>query len=159
MFLSTIFLLELISFSIFKLDLLEISQIPKSYLDKGVIPNDEWWIEDKSWGAWHKSASSTIQKRSCYDVIYSSNEIGARDDSFNNNKDNDIILLGDSFAEGYGVNLENTSQKYIENLTNRNVLNFGISRNFGPVQYSIIYELLAKDFKRRHNYEKLFHQR
>ena len=147
--LTIIFLLELISYSIFKLNLLEISHIPKLYLDKGIVPTDEWWIEDTLWGAWHKSASSTIQKRSCYNVIYASNEIGARDDSFKNNKDNDIILLGDSFAEGYGVNLENTSQKYIEKFTNRNVLNFGVSHNFGPVQYSVIYEHLAKNFKHK----------
>ena len=147
--LTIIFLLELISYSVFKFNLLEISHVPKLYLDKGFIPNDEWWKEDNPWGPWHKSNSSTIQKRSCYNAIYTSNEIGARDDSFENNKDNDIILLGDSFAEGYGVNLENTSQKYIEKLTNRNVLNFGVSRNFGPVQYSVIYERLAKDFKHK----------
>tara|TARA_B100001123_G_C15158559_1_gene966511 strand:- start:110 stop:1168 length:1059 start_codon:yes stop_codon:yes gene_type:complete len=149
MFLIIIFFLELISFSIFKLNLLEISHVPKLYLDKGFVPNDEWWLEENLWGAWHKPTSSTIQKRSCFDVIYTSNEVGARDDSFKNNNDDDIILLGDSFAEGYGVNLENTSQKYIEKFTNRNVLNFGVSRNFGPLQYSIIYEHLAKNFKHK----------
>ena len=93
MFLSTIFFLELISFSIFKLNLLEISHIPKLYLDKEVIPNDEWWVEDKIWGSWHLSTASTIQKRSCYNVVYTSNEIGARDDGFKNNIDNDIIVF------------------------------------------------------------------
>ena len=149
MFFSTIFFLELISFSIFKLNLLEISHIPKLYLNKEIISNDEWWVEDKIWGSWHQSAASTIQKRSCYNAVYISNQIGARDDDFKNNNDNDIILLGDSFAEGYGVNIENSSQKYIEKFTNRNVLNFGVSHNFGPVQYSIIYENLAKNFKHK----------
>ena len=149
MFLSTILFFELISFSIFKLNLLEISHIPKLYLNKEIISNDEWWVEDKIWGAWHQSTASTIQKRSCYNAVYISNQIGARDDDFKNNNDNDIILLGDSFAEGYGVNIENSSQKYIEKFTNRNVLNFGVSHNFGPVQYSIIYENLAKNFKHK----------
>ena len=74
--------------------------------------------------------------------------MGARDDTFADNNNN-IILLGDSFAEGYGVNIENTSQKYIEEFTNRSVLNFGVSRHFGPVQYSIIYENLAKNFSHK----------
>jgi len=148
-FITISFLLELISFSIFKLDLLEISHTPKLYLKKGIIPNDEWWTEEKPWGAWHKSNSTTIQKRSCYDAIYESNEIGARDDSFMNNNINDIILIGDSFAEGYGVNLHNTSQKFIEKFTKLNVLNFGVSRNFGPLQYYIIYEKLAKKYKHK----------
>ena len=142
---ATIAILEFISFTFFKLDLLEISHTPKIYLDEGILPNDEWWTEEKPWGAWHKSSSVTNQKRSCYNVIYRSNEIGARDDSFIN-KEDDILLLGDSFAEGYGVNLDNTSQKFIEKFTNLNVLNFGVSRNFGPLQYFLIYENLAKNF-------------
>ena len=146
---TILFFLEIISFSIFKLGLLEISHIPKLYLNKDHIPNDEWWVEDKEWGAWHKNSSSTIQKRSCFNVTYTSNEVGARDDSFVVNNHDDIILLGDSFAEGYGVNLENTSQKYIENITKRNVLNFGVSRNFGPLQYSIIFNNLAKKYKHK----------
>jgi len=148
-FFTILFLIELISFSFFKLNLLEVSHTPKLYLNKDYIPNDEWWIEDKEWGAWHKNSSSTIHKRSCFNVIYNSNEIGARDDSFTNNNDDDIVMLGDSFAEGYGVNLKNTSQKFIEEFTNRQVLNFGVSRNFGPVQYSVIYQNLAKKFKHK----------
>jgi len=148
-FFTIIFIIEIVSFSISKINLLEISHTPKFYLDKGYIPNDEWWIEDKEWGAWHKNSASTILKKSCFNTTFTSNEIGARDDSFSTNNEDDIILIGDSFAEGYGVNLKNTSQKFIENLTNRNILNFGVSRNFGPVQYSIIYQNLAKNFKHK----------
>ena len=56
-------------------------------------------------------------------------------------------MIGDSFAEGYGVNLNNTSQKYIEDLTGLNVLNFGVSKNFGIVQYYEIYKNFAKNYK------------
>ena len=73
--------------------------------------------------------------------------MGARDDSFSINSSNDIILIGDSFAEGYGVNFINTSQKYIEDLTGLNVLNFGVSKNFGVVQYYLIYKNFAKNYK------------
>ena len=145
--LAIIVILEFISFVFFKLNLLEISHTPKIYLDKGFIPNDEWWTEKDSWGAWHKPLSSTLQKRSCYEVIYTSNEVGARDTNFEDNTYNDVVLIGDSFAEGYGVNYKNTSQKYIEDLTKKNVLNFGVSQNFGPVQYWIVYDKFASKYK------------
>ena len=147
LFFIVLFFVEIFSFFIFKTNFLETSHIPKIYAEKGIVPNDEWWTEQEKWGAWHQINYSTLQKRSCFNVKYSSNEIGARDTSFRSNSKNDIILIGDSFAEGYGVNYENTSQKYIEDLTNRNVLNFGVSQNFGPVQYWIIYKKLAKKFK------------
>jgi len=145
--LITIFFFEIISFIIFKFNLLEISHIPKIYMSNSQIPNDEWWIEKNRWGAWHKKNSLTTQKRSCFDVAYQSNEYGARDSSFNENSLKNIILIGDSFAEGYGVNYEDTSQKYLEDLTNSNILNFGVSKNFGIVQYYIIYKNFAKKFK------------
>jgi len=141
-----LFFLEILGFAAYKSKLLEISHVPKLYLEKGYLPNDEWWIEDQEWGAWHKKNSSTFQQRSCFNAKYTSNDIGARDSSFKSNSSKDIILLGDSFAEGYGVNYDNTSQKYIEDFTNLNVLNFGVSQNFGPVQYSIIYEKMARNF-------------
>ena len=85
--LAIIVILEFISFVFFKLNLLEISHTPKLYLEENFVPNDEWWTEENLWGAWHKNSSFTKQKRSCYDVIYKSNEIGARDDSFINSND------------------------------------------------------------------------
>ena len=134
------FVFEITSYGFYKLNILEISHKPKIYLSKDEVPNDEWWTEENIWGAWHIKNSKTRQKRSCYDATYISNEVGARDSSFSLNNSNDIILIGDSFAEGYGVNLNNTSQKYIEDLTGLNVLNFGVSNNFGVVQYYVIYK-------------------
>ena len=138
---------ELISYFIYKIKILEISHKPKIYLNKDEISNDEWWIEENLWGSWHIDNSKTRQIRSCYDATYISNEVGARDSSFSTNTSNDVILIGDSFAEGYGVNLIDTSQKYIEKLTGLNVLNFGVSNNTGIVQYYEIYKNFAKNYK------------
>lgn len=138
---------ELISYFIYKIKILEISHKPKIYLNKDEISNDEWWIEENLWGSWHINNSKTRQIRSCYDATYISNEVGARDSSFSTNTSNDVILIGDSFAEGYGVNLIDTSQKYIEKLTGLNVLNFGVSNNTGIVQYYEIYKNFAKNYK------------
>ena len=142
-----ILILEIISYKSYSLNMLEISHKPKIYLTEGEVPNDEWWTEENSWGSWHIKNAKTKQKRSCYEATYVSNEIGARDDAFKINTSNDIVLIGDSFAEGYGVNYLNTSQKYIENVTNLNVLNFGVSKNFGIVQYYEIYRNFAKHYK------------
>ncbi len=147
LFFFLIFIFELISYAFYRFNLLEISHKPKIYLSDNHVSNDEWWTEENIWGAWHIKNGKTKQKRSCYDATYISNEVGARDDSFSLNNSNDIILIGDSFAEGYGVNLINTSQKYIEDLTDLNVLNFGVSKNFGIVQYYTIYKNFAKNYK------------
>ena len=62
-----IFFFEVISFLFYKFNLLEISHIPKIYMLNSHVPNDEWWTEENSWGAWHKKSSMTRQKRSCFD--------------------------------------------------------------------------------------------
>ena len=118
-----ILIFEIISYGFYKFNLLEISHKPKFYLSDNQVPNDEWWTEENIWGAWHIKNRETHQKRSCYDATYTSNEVGARDNSFLLNDKKDIILIGDSFAEGYGVDLINTSQKYIEDFTNLNETN------------------------------------
>lgn len=146
-FIYVLIVLETISFLIFKSGKLEISHKPEFYMQKNFVSNNSWWTEENIWGPWHLKNTKTKQIKSCFNVVYESNEVGARDKSFKFNSSNDIILLGDSFAEGYGVNYENTSQKFIENLSGFNVLNFGVSKNFGPVQYSIIYDEFAKKFK------------
>ena len=144
---SLIFLFEIISYVFYRFNILEISHKPKIYLSNNQVSNEDWWTEENIWGAWHIKNRETHQKRSCYDATYTSNEVGARDNSFLLNDKKDIILIGDSFAEGYGVDLINTSQKYIEDFTNLNVLNFGVSYNFGVVQYYEIYKNFAKNFK------------
>jgi hypothetical protein len=146
-FIYILIILEITSFLVFKSGKLEISHHPEFYMQKNFVSNNNWWTEENFWGAWHLKKSKTKQIKSCFNVVYESNEVGARDKSFKFNSTNDIILIGDSFAEGYGVNYENTSQKFIENLSGFNVLNFGVSKNFGPVQYFIIYDKFAKHFK------------
>ena len=50
------------------------------------------------------------------------------------------MLLGDSFAEGYGVSYEDTSQFLLEKKINRRILNFGAAGNFGTLQELILYQ-------------------
>ncbi len=81
---------------------------------------------------------------------YHSNEIGARDTPFSHTKvepQTRYILLGDSFAEGYGVDFDDTAQAKLEKLLGVDVYNFGSAGYFGPVQYYLIYKDLASQYQ------------
>lgn len=64
------------------------------------------------------------------------------------------MLLGDSFAEGFGVDFKETAQYKIEQILNRQVLNFGISNDFGPLQQQLLYKEYSSKFS--HNIVILF---
>jgi hypothetical protein len=99
------------------------------------------------WGAWHKSNFEDRHVTDCFDDIYKTNSIGARDDEFNLNGAGRTLLLGDSAAEGYGDARENTIEKRIEDKTGVSVLNFGSGGNFGPAQYYLLYQKMAKNYQ------------
>jgi hypothetical protein len=142
--------LEFFSFLLSHYQLLPFNELPLAYqkIDSENVVMKSWRTENSSWGSWHRPNTSTRQISKCFDVVYKSNEAGARDDSFLNlsNAKNTYILIGDSFAEGIGVNFKDTAQAIIEEKTGVNVLNFGSAGNFGPVQYSILYSQLAKKY-------------
>ena len=142
-----LFLFEIFSFALSKFNLLIFNDTPIVYLkdQKNII--DNYWTEKEIWGAWHEKNFQTSHKKKCFDVIYKTNEVGARDTSFKDlKKENNIILLGDSFAEGYGVNKNQMFEKKIEEVLNRDLLNFSSSKDFGLIQYFIIYEKLASNY-------------
>ena len=140
----TILLIEIFSISASKLNLLHFNYDPdyiKSY-------GNNWRTEKEPWGSWHKPNYQDRQTSDCFDVIYESNNIGARDNKNYDleSKDTSIIILGDSFAEGMGVSLENILAKKIEEKVKKKVLNFGSAGHFGPLQSKIIYEKLASKY-------------
>lgn len=141
-------LIEFFSFVGSKMNLFVINETPFIY---GKKPNQilsNYWIEKDIWGAWHEKNFKVSHKKKCFDVIYETNEIGARDKSFKNLKAiNNIILLGDSFAEGYGIDKKNTFEKIIEKNLNLELLNFATSKDFGLIQYILMYEHLAKKYQ------------
>lgn len=132
---------EVFSFAATKFNLLIINEEPNYYKSYG----NKWRTENTEWGSWHKSNFKDRHTKKCFDVTYESNNLGARDDEdYNNNlPKNSIVLIGDSFAEGYGVNLKQTFSKILENKTGRKVLNFGSAGHFGAVQQEILYRKLA----------------
>jgi hypothetical protein len=149
-FLLVVFLsLEFFSYLLVSNNLLIVNETPKLYQDKirsNSNVSTNWWTEKELWGAWHKKNVTAHHNLACFTAEYKSNSIGARDDEFvKSNPKTTYLLLGDSFAEGYGVNFEETAHKKIENATGYQLLNFGASGN-GPLQYWLIYDNLAKEY-------------
>ena len=107
----------------------------------------KWRTEVEDWGAWHIPSARARQVVTCFDIEYRSNSIGARDiERSLDSKVRRIIMLGDSFVEGYGVNVNDRMSNMIEKFVGAPVLNFGSAGHFSIVQYYLIYRDLASQF-------------
>jgi hypothetical protein len=141
--------LELFSFVLSQFHLLPVSETPRFYASESTWKESEsnWRTERDPWGAWHKPNTVGIGQKPCFRVEYRTNSIGARGNEFAL-KDTSprILLLGDSFAEGYGVNDVDSAARQIESLTGTQVLNFGAGGDLGPLQYGILYDRLAAQY-------------
>lgn len=147
-FLFFFLLLEISAFMLSYFNMLPFNDTPSFYKHEKVISYKEWITEESEWGAWHKANKTVSHITNCFNAKYNSNEIGAKDSSFKmiSPQKPNYILLGDSFAEGYGVNNKDTSENIIEEKTGINILNFGASGDFGPIQYELIYSNLASKY-------------
>lgn len=142
--------IELLSFLSSKFNFLIFNEPPFIYEKSKYQSIQNYWTEKEKWGAWHNNKLKVKHKKKCFNVVYETNEIGARDTSFREIKSNDvnIVLLGDSFTEGYGLDKHEMFESHIEKkLENVNLLNFGSSKDFGILQYFIIYQNLAKFYE------------
>lgn len=133
---------ELFSFLSYKYSILPVNIGPSYLVNNGI----KWRNENSPWGAWHKKYYTDQNIKPCFNVTYQTNNLGARDtiDYDQNLDSNSIVLIGDSFAEGYGVSINNSFAKWLGKYTNRTILNFGTGGSFGPVQQEIIYRKLAR---------------
>lgn len=140
---------ELASFLLTKARLFSINETPKLYrlADSG-LGLDDWYTEKDEWGAWHTPNAWTTHTSHCFSVEYHSNEAGARDRPFTVDSPKPrYLLIGDSMTEGYGVKENERAQAHIERVSQMQLLNFGAAGAFGPVQYWLIYEKLARRYK------------
>ena len=99
-----------------------------------------------TWGSWHYPESFRLQK-GCLNFEFRINSCGARDREREKKTaaNNRVLVLGDSFMEGYGVEAPDRLSNLLEQRTGREFLNFACS-DFGPTQEYLAYEHLAKDF-------------
>jgi hypothetical protein len=152
--LSSLLTLELLSFIGTKLELLIFNDTPSIYVSSDASVSDANFFSgrtyDAPWGPWRRPNSVDRHITSCFDAIYKANSFGARDGVFTLKKSDSrlrYILLGDSFAEGWTVNIEDTVQARLEQTLGVDIYNFGISGFVGPVEYYLIYKDLAKRFE------------
>jgi hypothetical protein len=102
---------------------------------------------DPHFGVWHPPNASYRAVRECFDVVYESNSYGARDrERTRQSSEPRVVVLGDSFVEGVGVEAEDRLSDRLEQATGVEHLNFGTAGNFSSVQEWLLYEHLASGF-------------
>ncbi len=138
--------LEFFSFVLTSFNLLIFNEKPIYF--KKSHDGEIWRNTNLDIGPWHNRSVSTRHVKTCFDVNYSSNNIGARDNKnyYSKTYEQSIVLIGDSFAEGYGVKLEKTFSKLIEKKLKKNVINLGSSGS-DPQHNHLRFEKFTKDKK------------
>jgi lysophospholipase L1-like esterase len=106
-----------------------------------------WGDIDTSFGVWHYPDIEYRHTKACFDVLYRSNSYGARDLERERSAEGPrVVVLGDSFMEGYGVELDERLSGVLEQRTGIPHLNFGTSGNAGPTHAFLVYRDLASQF-------------
>ena len=110
-------------------------------------PGRAYLTEREPWGAWRVPNAEMRQTSRCFSVALRANGFGMRDrDRRMAGDPHRTVVLGDSFAEGWGIPEEQRLSNLLEARLGREFLNFGIENDVGPLQYQLIYEQLAARF-------------
>lgn len=108
-----------------------------------------WSVDDAPWGAWRRPNARARHESACFSVAVTSNSVGARDRErarvAQGNGPGRVVVLGDSFAEGWGVADVDRLTNRLEVRDGREYMNFAVP-SAGPAQYMEIYEKLALGF-------------
>ena len=107
------------------------------------------FYEDRNprFGVWHPPNATYRATGECFDVVYASNSVGARDrERPLRSAEPRVVVLGDSFVEGVGVDSRDRVSDSLERATGMEHLNFGAAGNFSSVQEWLLYEELASRF-------------
>lgn len=107
-----------------------------------------WQVLNKDFGVWHPAHARYSHRKTCFDVIYSANSHGMRDaEAPLASTSPRVVVLGDSFVEGWGVANEQRFTERLEALTGIRHLNFGTSGSFGATQSYLLYKTFASKFE------------
>ncbi|MEC9046448.1 MAG: hypothetical protein VYA51_00420 [Planctomycetota bacterium] len=106
-----------------------------------------WGDLSETFGAWHPPNTRYLHQKACFSVFYESNAHGARDVARRREHDGPrVVVLGDSFMEGYGVDAEARLSNVLEGATGIPHLNFGTSGNAGSTHAFALYSTFASGF-------------
>ncbi len=110
-----------------------------------------WDVLSPSWGPWRHPSGSAHVITPCFDLVYRANAEGMRDRerSRRSSAQRRLVVLGDSFTEGIGVDRATRFTDRVEHDTGLECLNFGLIGS-GFVQHLLIYRDLAHDFDHSH---------
>ncbi len=148
---------RLIIFSFTLLLIMFLELLTGFLMRQGVIPYDPLPTSSETsmlygdlspyYGVWRHPNRSVRHVSPCFDVNYTSNSYGARDSE--RAKTSILpraVVLGDSFVDGYGVDLKDRMTNIAEGISDMDFLNFGTAGNFGPTQQWLLYRELASKF-------------
>jgi hypothetical protein len=108
------------------------------------------------WGIWHPPNTRFVARADCFERIYESNSYGARDRERELHSEAPrVVVLGDSFVEGVGSELERRMTNRLEAKAGIEFLNFGSAAGFSSTQQWLLYRDLASRFD--HDLVLLFH--
>lgn len=66
-------------------------------------PTSRWTIPDSELGLWHQPNTKYNHRQTCFDITYNFDDKGMRVSTEPRIVEKKVLLLGDSYAEGYGL--------------------------------------------------------
>jgi hypothetical protein len=118
------------------------------WIEIDINPLNGFWADmNPDWGVWHRANATFTHEKSCFRITYASNSYGALDkERMREEEKPRVVVLGDSMMEGLTLETPTRLSNLLEQQTGLEHLNFATSQTFGPVQYLLVYEKLAKQF-------------
>lgn len=110
--------------------------------------DSEDFLPERSYiyGHRHHPNSSYTVKKNCFETVYRFNDLGFRDEVHTARSDKSrVLLIGDSFTEGLGVNEDERFGDLLEQRTGRIHINFGMADK-GTTQAFTIYKSIASEY-------------
>ncbi|MFT6969794.1 MAG: hypothetical protein ACJAXX_000355 [Roseivirga sp.] len=131
-------------FIFLELGLMTLSKVGVIKLEEPIYSFDNsrrFWAEnDPDFGVWHSANYAFRHKTECFDVKYLTNSIGARDKERNISASGSrVAVIGDSFAEGWGVEDQDRFSNLLEGRTGVEFMNFAVG-GAGMTQEYLIYK-------------------
>ena len=109
---------------------------------------DRRYVDHEEFGLWRRS--NTIFRHPTLKIDYRTNSVGARDrERVEVAASRRVIVLGDSFVEGWNLPTEKRLTNLLENSTGLEHLNFAMG-HFGPYQSYLVYRELGKRYTHNH---------
>lgn len=113
-------------------------------------PEPQFWAYiDPVVGIWKHPRQEFRHRTGCFDLVYRTNSAGMRDveRSLESDAARRVLVLGDSFVEGFGVADGERFTDRLEAETGVEHLNFGASGSFSVVQEWLLYEAYAQKYQ------------